>query len=69
MNSSTVIAVCAVVIAVASLGVSVYEARATRMHNRRSVQPILSLWGMISTGATSGGRAQQLRAWPREDYR
>ena len=54
MNASTVIAVCAVVIAVASLGVSVYEARATRMHNRRSVQPILSLWGMISTGATSG---------------
>jgi hypothetical protein len=54
MNASTVIAVCAVVIAGASLGVSVYEARATRMHNRRSVQPILSLWGKISTGATSG---------------
>jgi hypothetical protein len=54
MNASTVIAVCAVVIAGASLGVSAYEARATRMHNRRSVQPILSLWGMISTGATSG---------------
>lgn len=54
MNASTVIAVCAVVIAGASLGVSVYEVRATRMHNRRSVQPILSLWGKISTGAISG---------------
>jgi hypothetical protein len=54
MNASTVIAVCAVVIAGASLGVSVYEARATRMHNRRSVQPVLSLWGTVSTGATSG---------------
>src|SRR5262249_25633144 len=54
MNASTVIAVCAVVVAGASLGVSVSEARATRMHNRRSVQPILSLWEMISTGATSG---------------
>ena len=54
MNASTVIAVCAAVIAGASLGVSVYEARATRMHNRRSVQPVLSLWGTVSSGATSG---------------
>ena len=54
MNASTVIAVCAAVIAGASLGVSVYEARATRMHNRRSVQPLLALWGKLSTGATSG---------------
>jgi len=54
MNASTVIAVCAAVIAGASLGVSVYEARAMRMHNRRSVQPSLVLWGKLSTGATSG---------------
>jgi hypothetical protein len=54
MNASTVIAVCAAVIAGASLGVSVYEARAMRMHNRRSVQPRLVLWGRLSTGATSG---------------
>ena len=54
MDASTVIAVCAAVIAGASLGVSVYEARATRMHNRRSVQPLLALWGKLSTGATSG---------------
>jgi hypothetical protein len=54
VNASTVIAVCATVIAGASLGVSVYEARATRAHNRRSVQPLLVLWGKFSTGATSG---------------
>jgi hypothetical protein len=54
VNASTVIAVCAAVIAGASLGVSVYEARATRAHNRRSVQPLLVLWGKLTTGATSG---------------
>jgi hypothetical protein len=54
VNASTVIAVCATVIAGASLSVSVYEARAARAHNRRSVQPLLVLWGKFSTGATSG---------------
>ena len=54
MNASTVIAVCATVIAGASWAVSVYEARATRTHNRRSVQPLLVLWGKFSPGATSG---------------
>ena len=54
MNASTVIAVCAAVIAGASLGVSLYEARATRTHNRRSVQPLLVLWGQFGPGATSG---------------
>jgi hypothetical protein len=54
VNASTVIAVCAIVIAGASLGVSVYEARATRTHNRRSVQPLLVLWGKFGPGATSG---------------
>jgi len=54
VNASTVIAVCAVVIAGSSLGVSVYEARATRMHNRRSVQPLLVLVGRFAIGARSG---------------
>jgi hypothetical protein len=43
MNANTVVAVCATVIAVASLAVSVYEARAARAQNRRSeqcVQPV-----------------------------
>jgi hypothetical protein len=54
VNASTVIAVCATVIAGASLGISVYEARATRMHNRRSVQPLLGLWAKFGPGAISG---------------
>lgn len=54
MNASTVIAVCAVVVAVASLGVSMYEARATRTHDRHSVRPLLVLTGSFHEGATSG---------------
>ena len=54
MNANTVIAACAVVIAVASLVVSVYEARATRAHNRRSVQPLLIFRTGFSAGGTAG---------------
>lgn len=43
MDAETVVAVCAVVIAVASLAVSFYEARAARQHNRHSVRPLLQL--------------------------
>lgn len=43
MNASVVVAICATVIAVLSLAVSVYEARATRRHNRISVRPFLEL--------------------------
>lgn len=43
MNADTVTAICAVVIAVASLGVSIYQARAARQHNRHSVRPMLQL--------------------------
>ena len=38
MNASIVVAICATVIAVLSLAVSVYEARAARRHDRISVQ-------------------------------
>ena len=41
VDASTVIAVCSVVVAGASLAVSAYVARATRKHNRLSVQPVL----------------------------
>ena len=41
MDANTVIAICSVVIAVASLAVSAYVAWATRKHNRLSVQPML----------------------------
>jgi len=56
VNANTVIAVCATVIAVASLAVSVYEARAARTHNRRSVQPLLGLTTTFPVGGTAGLR-------------
>jgi hypothetical protein len=43
MNASIVVAICATVIAVLSLAVSVGEARATRRHNRITVRPFLEL--------------------------
>jgi len=56
VEASTVIAICATVIAVASLVVSVYEARATRAHNRHSVQPLLVLTTRFPIGGTAGLR-------------
>ena len=56
MDANTVIAVCATVIAVAALGVSVYEARATRTYNRHSVRPILELTTIFHVGDTAGLR-------------
>jgi len=43
VDANTVIAICGVVIAVASLVVSAYVAWATRKHNRLSVRPLLGL--------------------------
>jgi hypothetical protein len=43
VNANTVIAICGVIIAVASLGLSAYVAWATRNHNRLSVRPLLGL--------------------------
>jgi hypothetical protein len=54
VNANTVIAVCGVVIAVASLGVSAYVARATRKHNRLMVRPVLGLTTTFRVGATAG---------------
>lgn len=53
MNAETVTATCAVVIAVASLVVSVYQTHAMRQHNRHSVRPVLQL----HRGWPPGGRA------------
>ncbi|QWB25004.1 hypothetical protein KJK29_21835 [Streptomyces koelreuteriae] len=53
MNAETVTAICAVVIAVASLVVSVYQTHAMRQHNRHSVRPMLQL----HRGWPPGGRA------------
>ena len=56
MDANTVIAICGVVIAVASLGVSAYVARATRTHNRLSVRPLLGLTAAFPAGGTAGLR-------------
>lgn len=50
MDASVIVAICATVIAVVSLAVSVYEARATRRHNRISVRPFLELRVNLSQG-------------------
>jgi hypothetical protein len=54
VDPSTVVAICATVIAVASLGVSVYEARAARRHNGISVRPLLELHSSFHPGRTAG---------------
>ena len=54
MDANTVIAVCGVVIAVSSLGVSAYVAWATRKHNRLSVQPLLHLSTAFVADTTAG---------------
>jgi hypothetical protein len=54
MNASVVVAICATVIAVLSLTVSVYEARATRRHNRISVRPFLELRAGLRQGGKAG---------------
>jgi hypothetical protein len=54
MNASIVVAICATVIAVLSLSVSVYEARATRRHDRISVRPFLELRVGLRQGRTAG---------------
>jgi hypothetical protein len=56
MDANTVIAVCGVVIAVTSLGVSAYVAWATRKHNRLSVRPLLGFTTTFPVGATAGLR-------------
>jgi hypothetical protein len=64
MNASTVVAVCATVIAVVSLVVSVYEVAATRRHNRLSVRPLLEL-RPASTLAAPPASSSSTPAWAR----
>jgi hypothetical protein len=56
LDANTVIAICSVVIAVSSLGVSAYVAWATRKHNRLSVRPVLGLRTAFPVGGTAGLR-------------
>ncbi|UBU09982.1 hypothetical protein [Nonomuraea gerenzanensis] len=54
MDANTITAICATIIAVASLAVTVYQARATRLHNRHTLRPILQLRLVLITGGPSG---------------
>ena len=54
MEASVIFSICATVIAIASLAVAVYQARATRRHNRQSVRPILELRTNFSVGQIAG---------------
>jgi hypothetical protein len=54
VDASTVIAICGVVIAVASLMVSADAVWATRKHNRLSVKPLLGLTTTFTRGTTAG---------------
>jgi hypothetical protein len=56
VDANTVIAICGVIIAVASLGLSACVARTTRNHNRLSVRPLLGLTASFPVGATAGLR-------------
>ena len=56
MDANTVIAICGVVIAVTSLGVSAYVAWAARKHDRLSVRPLLGLTTAFPVGGTAGLR-------------
>jgi hypothetical protein len=64
MDASTVIAVAATVIALASLAVAGYEARATRRHNRQSVRPVLQLRPTFHPGDTAGLRLRNVGLGP-----
>jgi hypothetical protein len=56
MNAGTITAICAVVIAVASLVVSVYQTYAMRQHDRHSVRPVLQLHKGWPLGGKAGIR-------------
>ncbi|MEU6203200.1 hypothetical protein ABZ814_06380 [Micromonospora musae] len=56
MDANTITAVCATGIAVASLAVSITEARASRHHNRQSVRPVLQFELVWQPGGDTGVR-------------
>jgi len=64
MDANTIIAVCATVIAVASLVVSIAEARAMRRHNRQSVRPLLSFECTRREGHKAGIRLRNAGLGP-----
>jgi hypothetical protein len=54
VNSETVVAICALVISIAALLVSVGQTWITREHNKKSVTPVLQFGTVYSQGDTAG---------------
>ncbi|MGV9351126.1 hypothetical protein ACWDSD_41710 [Streptomyces spiralis] len=54
MNADTVTAICATAVATASFVVSIQQVRASRQHNRLSVQPVLQVWNEHRVGGKTG---------------
>jgi hypothetical protein len=55
MDVASITAVCAIIIAVLSLAVSVVEASSAREHNRKSVRPLLMLMRVHRSGSSWTG--------------
>ncbi|MCO5973854.1 hypothetical protein [Actinoallomurus soli] len=55
MNADTITAASAVVIALAALAVSIVQTRATLLHNRQSVRPLLQLRRLREYGGPEAG--------------
>ncbi|MGI5521452.1 hypothetical protein ACQEUX_10885 [Micromonospora sp. CA-259024] len=64
MDANSITAISATVIAVASLVVSITEARANRRHNFQSVRPLLSLDCLRSDGGLTGIRIRNAGLGP-----
>ncbi|WP_188197212.1 hypothetical protein [Nonomuraea sp. SYSU D8015] len=64
MDAQTVIAISATIIAIASLTVSIYQLRASRLHNRHSVRPLLQLNLRTVEGEVSGIELQNIGLGP-----
>ncbi|MEU7981578.1 hypothetical protein AB0B63_24000 [Micromonospora sp. NPDC049081] len=64
MDANSITAISATVIAIASLAVSITEARASRRHNFQSVRPLLSLDCLRTDGGLTGIRIQNAGLGP-----
>jgi hypothetical protein len=54
LDPATVVAVCATIIALASLVVTIAQVRATHTHNRKSVRPVLQMGTSFGVGEQAG---------------
>lgn len=54
MEPGTFVAMCAAVIALLSLVVTIVQVRATRTHNRKSVRPVLQIGDTFHRGEQAG---------------